>query len=211
MSASELGDSEQSGAETVLRDCWSCDEKVSARALFCHGCGSIQAPAAMDNFARLGLARGFDIADTDLDRQYFGFQRALHPDRFVGKSAKEQAISLQHATSINDAYECLKDTLKRAAHLLEISGYGLPEDGETTSDPELLMEAMEMRESLAEAVDSEELGKVIKHSEDAVEHCVEQLREAFEAGNFEHAKLLALRLTYLTKLAQEARQAVALN
>ena len=65
--------------------CWSCRGPVAAAALFCHTCGAVQPPGGQNHFARLGLARRFEIDAGDLDKRYFAFQRNLHPDRFARK------------------------------------------------------------------------------------------------------------------------------
>src|SRR5690349_1995429 len=106
------------GAGTEFVPCWSCKGPVASRALFCHTCGAVQAPGSTDHFTRLGLAPSFDIDDDKLEKQYLGFQRVLHPDRFAGKPAKERAIAEAQAVALNEAYETLDDPLKRATYLL---------------------------------------------------------------------------------------------
>ena len=71
---------------------------------------------------RLGLMRAFDLEPDLLQKQYFGFQRRLHPDRFATRTPKERALSQQQATALNEAYEVLKDPMRRAAYLLRLAG-----------------------------------------------------------------------------------------
>ncbi len=193
-------------AAAALLPCWSCKGPVSARALFCSTCGAVQAPGQADHFTRLGLARGFDLAPADLDRQYFGFQRRLHPDRFATRSPKERALSQQQATALNDAYETLKDPLRRAAYLLRLAGQVVNvEQAGTVDDPALLMEAMEMREALAEADGPEAVAKLQAKAEQDVAACVKALSAAFAADDLDGAGRLTTRLKYLGKLADEAK------
>ena len=141
----------QSGAGGVV-PCWSCKGPVAGRALFCPVCGAVQGPGQVDHFTRLGLVRTFEIDQETLDRQYFGLQRRLHPDRFATRTARERALSQAQATALNEAYETLKEPLKRAVYMLKLAGRTVDIAGTATvSDPELLMEAMEMRGELAEA------------------------------------------------------------
>ncbi len=199
-----------SGASTARpgsRPCWSCDEAVPAIAPFCHRCGVIQPPEALNHFERLNLAVSFDQAPDAIDRQYFGLQSTFHPDRFAAKSAREQAISLNYAASINEAYRVLKSPLNRAEHLLAISGQTLPgNDGGTISDPELLIEAMEKREELDQAESREAVMGIIEAVRADIDACEGVLSAAFSNGDFGAAVAPTLRLRYLTKIFDEARQ-----
>jgi molecular chaperone HscB len=166
----------------------------------------VQPPGNVDHFTRLGLRSGYALEMTELDRQYFGFQRRLHPDRFATRSPKERALSQQQATALNEAYETLKDPLKRAAYLLRLAGCSVDiEQSATVSDPELLMEAMEMREALAEAETPEAVAVLAAKAEDDVSLCENSLGQAFADQDLDTAGKLTTRLKYLGKLAEEAR------
>lgn len=186
--------------------CWSCKGPVATRALFCSVCGAVQPPGAIDHFSRLGMQPTFDVDYDVLEKQYFGFQRRLHPDRFAAKSAKERALSQSQATSLNEAYETLKDPLKRAAYLLELRGHkvDLTACG-TINDPALLMEQMEKREAIADADSVEAITKLSADADTEVIACQCHISAAFNAGEMEQAGHLTIRLKYLVKLAEEAR------
>lgn len=186
--------------------CWSCKGPVATRALFCSTCGAVQGPGPVDHFTRLGLRQGYDLDVEGLDKQYFGFQRRLHPDRFATRTPKERALSQQQATALNEAYNILKDPLKRAAYLLKIRGRTVDVEGAATvNDPVLLMEAMEMREALAEAETIEQVAELAARAEADVQDCQRGLSNAFNKDDLDLAGSLTTRLKYLTKLAEEAR------
>lgn len=186
--------------------CWSCAGPIDPRVPFCHTCGVIQPPRPVDHFVRLGLKPGFEIDLDDLQRKYFGFQRSFHPDRFAAKSAKERALSMQHATTLNEAYDVLKDTLKRAEYLIALSGGGGDETGCTTvDDPVLLIEAMELREELADADSADAVAGIVTRAQTDIDDCVGDLKAAFTEDDLETAAKRATRLKYLTKLMGEAR------
>ncbi|CAA7622355.1 Fe-S protein assembly co-chaperone HscB [Magnetospirillum sp. SS-4] len=193
-------------AVAAVTSCWSCKGPVAARALFCSVCGAVQGPGAIDHYTRLGMSPSFDVDLDELQRQYFGFQRRLHPDRFAAKSGKEKALSQLQATALNEAYETLKDPLKRAAYLLGLRGHpvDLTACG-TINDRELLMEQMEKREALAEATTPEQVAKLAMGNESEVIACQCHISAAFNAGNLDEAAHLTIRLKYLVKLAEEAR------
>lgn len=199
-----IGGAGSAGTEFV--PCWSCKGPVASRALFCHTCGAVQAPGSTDHFTRLGLAPSFDIDDDKLEKQYLGFQRVLHPDRFAGKPAKERAMAEAQAVALNEAYETLDDPLKRATYLLRLKGV-LSEAAadKTVNDPALLMEAMEKREALSEA---ESVDAIEKLTVDAAGDAIQMLSEiskAFADDDLAAANRSVLRLKYLRKFLEEAR------
>jgi molecular chaperone HscB len=180
---------------------------VPARDRFCPTCALVQEPAAGDHFARLDLEPGFDLDAADVERRYFALQRQFHPDRFASRTPKEKALSLRHATALNEAYKVLKDPLARAEHLLALAGRPVRADGaETVSDPELLMEAMELREQLAEAASAAAVDALIAESRAGAAALEQQISRAFAANDFAAAQKLALRLRYVRKLIDEARE-----
>lgn len=172
---------------------------------FCPTCKAVQPPGQADHFARLGVARTYDLDPKTVEKRYFELQRRLHPDRFATRSPTERALSQAQATSLNDAYETLMDPLARAVYLLRLSGIETGGDGKTIDDPSLLMEAMEMRESLADARTSAEVDAVVRHARAEAETSRAQLSKDFSASDLVAAKKNTLRLTYLDKLIEDAR------
>jgi molecular chaperone HscB len=196
---------EQAALSDVVA-CWSCRGPVEAAALFCPTCAAVQPPGQADHFVRLGLPVDYAVDTVLLDRRYFERQRLLHPDRFVTRAPRERALSQQQATAINSAYETLKDPLRRADYLLQLAhDRGNPDGCNLVNDLELLTEAMEMREALAEASSPEEIGSLERRAAADVELCVNELADAFAGGDLDAASRLATRLKYLRKLADDCR------
>jgi molecular chaperone HscB len=196
----------KSPAAGDLTPCWSCQQPVAARALFCHACGAIQPAGNLDHFARLGVPRSFDVDGDKVEKQYLGFQRVLHPDRFVAKSGKERAIAEAQAADMNAAYETLKDPLRRAAYLLKLAGRNAAvSQDQTVSDPALLMEAMEAREQLSEAATVGEVEKLQVEAGAKAIGLIAQLSSAFAAENYDLADTLTIRFKYLRKYLEETR------
>ena len=193
--------------ETTLKPCWSCKGPTSVTALFCPTCKAVQPPAPVDLFARLGVAQGFDVDVPALDRLYFDLQRQLHPDRFATKSPKEKALSQQQATALNDAYETLKDPLKRADYLVHLLGVDvLPEGCNLVRDQSILMEAMEMRERLASADTMEALNAIQRETKAEIDDVLTGLSLAFKGRDIEGACQLTTRVKYVAKMMGEVRQ-----
>lgn len=103
----------------------------------------------MDPFSTLGLSARFDLDAKEIESRYRDLHRALHPDRFTQAPANERRASLNRAVQVNEAYRALRDDIARAKALLAFHGQAVTDT--QPADPELLMEMMERRESLAEA------------------------------------------------------------
>ncbi len=193
-------------ASAGLASCWSCKGPVSNQVLFCHTCGAVQPPGQVDHFRRLGLEPDFDIDLDTAEKRYLGFQRAIHPDRFAAKPAKERALAEAQSVSLNEAYETLKDPLSRAAYLLRLKGIDAAvSKDETMRDPELLMEAMEAREALMEAESAPSIEKLAaKAGADAI-GVLSELSRAFAAEDLTRANHLVTRFKYLRKFLEETR------
>ena len=193
-------------ARAGLASCWSCKGPVSNQVLFCHTCGAVQPPGQVDHFRRLGLEPGFDLDVDVMEKRYLGFQRAIHPDRFAAKPAKERALAEAQSVSLNDAYETLKDPLSRAAYLLRLKGVDAAvSKDETMRDPELLMEAMQAREALTEAESAPAIERLAaKAGADAI-GVLSELSKAFAADDLHRANSLTTRLKYLRRFLEETR------
>jgi len=193
-------------ARAGLTSCWSCKGPVAGQALFCHTCGAIQPPGQLDRFRRLGIEPDFDI-DLDLiEKRYLGFQRAIHPDRFASKPAKERALAEAQSVALNEAYETLKDPLRRAAYLLEMKGRtaSVAKD-QTVNDPTLLMEALEAREKLAEAESVEAVEALQVEAGAQAIRLLSDISTAFADDNLDAANRLTTRLKYLRKYLEDTR------
>ncbi len=176
--------------------------------MFCPVCEVVQPPGQIDHFSRLGLEVSFNVNQKILDRRYFDLQRHLHPDRFATKTPRERALSQSQATSLNQAYEVLKDDLGRADYLIHLQGTdALPEGCCLINDQELLMESLELREALAKAKTAAEVDALAHRAAGDIETCVGQLSSLFADGDMEGACRLTTRLKYFRKLAEETRQA----
>ncbi len=204
--ANPISEAEKTADAGTVSPCWSCKGPVRCGKPFCSTCECVQPPGQVDHFARLGLETSFDIDTAELERRYFDLQRCLHPDRFATCTARERALSQLQATSLNDAYETIRDPLSRADYLAGLMGTEVsPEGCNLVNDPSLLMEAMEMREALAQAETREEVETIAAHSKREMAACIEAISEAFAESDLERALGMTTRLKYLRKLFDETR------
>jgi molecular chaperone HscB len=109
------------------------------------------------DFQLFGLPQRFAQERAEIDRRWKELQREAHPDRFAGEGASAQRAALQWSVRINEAYQRLKDPLKRASYLCELLGAPINAENNTAMPPEFLVEQMEWREALDEADGEEDL------------------------------------------------------
>jgi molecular chaperone HscB len=122
----------------------------------------------------------FELFDTEprfsqdraaLDARWRALQAEVHPDRFASQGAVAQRTAMQWAVRVNEAYQRLKDPLRRAAYLCELHGAAVDAENNTAMPPAFLMQQMEWREALDEA-----------RSVDAVEALLAQVVERRRAA-----------------------------
>lgn len=110
-----------------------------------------------DDFALFGLPRRFAQERSELDARWRTLQAEVHPDRFASEGAAAQRVALQWAVRVNEAYQRLKDPLKRAAYLCELAGQRIDAENNTAMPGAFLMRQMEWREALDDARSPEQV------------------------------------------------------
>ena len=88
----------------------------------------------------------FNIDLNRLQKSYRIIQAEIHPDKFVSASQIEKNQSLIKSTEVNDAYQTLKNPIKRASYLIEMNLNS--EEKNSTLTPSFLMQQMEWEEHL---------------------------------------------------------------
>jgi molecular chaperone HscB len=95
-----------------------------------------------------------------LDARWKELQREAHPDRFAAQGAAAQRVAMQWSVRINEAYQRLKDPVRRASYLCELHGAAVNAENNTAMPPDFLMQQMEWREALDEVEDIAALDKL---------------------------------------------------
>ena len=136
----------------------------------------------------------FVIDVRELRKEFLQLQAKAHPDRHQGENkARAEGASAR----INEAYKTLQNPLLRAQYLLALKGVQVAED-ETArvDDPDLLMEVLEMRETIEAAEEEEELKPLEKINNLKIAESEKLLEEAFKADDIASAKEEAIKLRY---------------
>ena len=125
-----------------------------------------------DDFELFGIPRRFEQDRQQLDKRWRDLQAEVHPDRFATAAAAGQRVAMQWAVRVNEAYQRLKDPLRRAAYLCELQGALIEAESNTAMPAGFLMEQMEWREALDDATT---LGQVEALSASVARHHAESL------------------------------------
>jgi len=104
-----------------------------------------------DDFTLFDLPRRHALDRAELDRRWRALQSEVHPDRFAAQGDAAQRIAMQWAVRVNEAYQRLKDPLRRGAYLCELAGAPIEAENNTAMPAAFLMQQMAWREALDEA------------------------------------------------------------
>ncbi|HCI12553.1 MAG: Fe-S protein assembly co-chaperone HscB [Gallionellales bacterium GWA2_60_142] len=161
-----------------------------------------------NHFQLFGLPQSFALDATQLDQHYRALQTQVHPDKSAHLSEAEQRLAMQHSTQVNEAYQTLRNSLRRARYLLSLQGVDTQEETNTAMPVDFLMEQMEWREAVAEADDVSVLDEL-----EARLHRETRVLENELAGkldnekNYADAAGLVRKLRFMEKLAEEIHSA----
>jgi molecular chaperone HscB len=136
------------------------------------------------DFELFGLPAAFSVDRAQLDLQWKALQREAHPDRFASEGAAAQRIAMQWSVRINEAYNRLKDPLKRAAYLCELNGAAVNAENNTSMPPVFLMQQMDWREALDDC-------KALKAPNSKIE-ALEKLLDEVDTSHASALKQIAL-------------------
>ena len=123
------------------------------------------------DFELFGLETRFAQDRSAVDARWKDLQREAHPDKFAAQGAAAQRVAMQWSVRINEAYKRLKDPLKRAAYLCELNAAPVNAENNTAMPASFLMQQMEWREALDDAVSVDELielGNEVKSAKQAM-------------------------------------------
>ncbi len=161
-------------------------------------------------FALFEQPQGFHLDMEALSATYRQLQNANHPDRFAGEGESERLKAVQLTSLINEAYDTLRSPMKRAAYLLQLAGVDTERVEQSDLSMDLLLEQMQLRESLAElpADDSAlpQLEKLKKDVSEKMRARQQQFAELMQSEQLDAARKLFHEMQFLHKLTKEIDQ-----
>lgn len=160
-----------------------------------------------DDFALFGLPRRYAQERATLDARWRELQARVHPDKFAAEGAAAKRAAMQWAVRVNEAYQRLKDPVKRAAYLCELNGVPVHSESNTSMPAGFLMQQMTWREALEEATllsDVEALAdSVAMHRRNALEQLA---ATCDEQGDFNAAAEQVRALMFVERFADDVDQ-----
>jgi len=158
-----------------------------------------------NHFEKFALEESFDIDLDVLEAKYLSFQHVFHPDKLVGKA--EQIDLEYNSVLINEAYEILKNPLKRAIYLLRLRGIDIDNDHcPIKPDQETLVANLELREFIFETEDREKLENLRKSCGSEIKLILQEAKSDFAAKNYEKTAQNLIKAKYLDKSILEIKK-----
>ena len=160
-----------------------------------------------DDFELFGLERRFAQERSAIDARWKELQREAHPDKFAAQGAAAQRVAMQWSVRINEAYQRLKDPMRRAAYLCELHGAPINAEDNTAMPAAFLMQQMEWREALDDANGASALEALLAEVQQSRQELLGACETALDQiKDFEAAVSHVRALMFIDKFALDLHQ-----
>lgn len=157
-----------------------------------------------DDFELMGLPRQFALDRAQLDTRWKELQKQAHPDRFAAEGAVAQRVAMQWSVRINEAYQRLKNPLKRAAYLCELLGAPVRAEDNTAMPAAFLMQQMEWREALDDAADEADIDRLEREVASAKREMLQKCEQLLVSAEGAQKAVQEVRsLMFVERFAQD--------
>jgi molecular chaperone HscB len=157
-----------------------------------------------NDFELFNLPLTFAQERAVIDAHWKDLQREAHPDKFTAHGAAAQRIAMQWSVRINEAYQRLKDPVKRAAYLCELHGAPINAENNTTMPTAFLVQQMELREALEEAENQDNLDQISLQSMQYMREQLSKVERLLDMDKDYPAAAQAVRaLMFIERFAQD--------
>lgn len=159
----------------------------------------------MEFFDIYEIEPSFSISENELKKKYLVLQKKFHPDRFVHSSIEEQKTALINSSLINDAYQVLKDDIRRAKYLLECNGVEITNH----TNPAFLMKQIEYEEKIEDhSNDKNQLLSIQKELQEELDQYKDNLTVDFDKKNFDRATNQINEFIFIDKLHLKIKEKI---
>ena len=159
-----------------------------------------------NDFELFGLPMGFAVSREAVDVRWKELQREAHPDKFAAQGAAAQRLAMQWSVRINEAYQRLKDPVKRAAYVCELHGAPVQAENNTAMPAAFLMQQMAWREALDETHTEAALEALLAEVHSSRAQCLAELVQAIDvAGDYIQAVGQVRALMFIDRFDAEVR------
>jgi molecular chaperone HscB len=166
-----------------------------------------------NHFELFDLTPAYSLDAERLEDSYKELQTLVHPDRYAQAADAERRASMQWTTRVNEAYSTLKDPVQRARHILELQGVDVGFETNTQMPTDFLMQQLETREQLEEALQKKDSGFLDSLRNSLLEkrkNLEVQIGESIDARkDYGAAANLVRKLMFLQKIDDEIDAAYA--
>ncbi|MCM2490559.1 Fe-S protein assembly co-chaperone HscB [Burkholderia glumae] len=157
-------------------------------------------------FELFHLPAQFALDAGALDTAYRAVQSQVHPDRFAAAGDAQKRIAMQWATRANEAYQTLRDPLRRAIYLLSLRGVDVGAESNTAMEPAFLMQQMEWREAIEDAAGAQNvpaLDALLAELRDEKRTRFDKLAALLDSGSDQGAAEAVRQLMFIERVAAE--------
>lgn len=168
--------------------------------------------AAMIDFSRtyfelFGLRAQYRFDAAALDAAYRALQLEVHPDSAAGGTDAERRVALQSSARVNEAYQSLRDPVRRAQYLLGLHGIETVNERDTVLPIAFLEQQLERREAASDAQatgDEATLTSLLAQVRGEARAIEDQLAQVLDGEQaYAAARTRVRELTFLAKLAED--------
>jgi molecular chaperone HscB len=164
----------------------------------------------LNYFDLFALPHSFEIDLAKLSAAFQSLQKTAHPDKFAHTSSQQQLLAVQKSANINDAYQTLKNPLKRAEYMLQQRGTDMPSEQASFQDTRFLMRQMELHEMLEELAQADDLEGAVNEANEVLDNEYQtlfcQLQQLMQDNNVTSDKMaceIVRKLKFYQKLQLE--------
>jgi len=157
-----------------------------------------------NDFELFGVPVQFAQDRAALDARWKALQREAHPDKFAAQGAAAQRLAMQWSVRINEAYQRLKDPLKRASYLCELHGAPIDAHNNTAMPPHFLMQQMHWREALDEAKTIQNMEEIASEVNKDEREQLSKIEQSLDVNkDFSQAAQQVRSLMFIERFAHE--------
>jgi molecular chaperone HscB len=157
-----------------------------------------------DDFELFGVPAQFSQDRAELDARWKQLQREVHPDRFADQGQAAQRLALQWSVRINEAYQRLKEPIKRAAYLCELRGAPIRAHDNTAMPATFLVRQMQWREALEEADSAAALQALSVQTQAEQTALLDRLADSLDrTGDLQESVAQVRALMFIERFARE--------
>lgn len=186
--------------------CKSCKLNELNNKVICGVCVTVRKPLEYikdkDFFAIFNLNKNYSIDKNKLDKQYKDIQKVIHPDKYSLLGDKEIKEAQDCSAYVSNAYNILKDDIKRANYLLKLKGADcIEETSSNVYETDLLEALMEYQERIEESESQYELNDIKTEIINKIENLKLNIESDFIKNDLDtvlrNLKLVKFNLTIL--------------